>query len=262
MFPHNLHFFESVTSTQTVAKELLLAGKIANGDVIIAKEQTAGKGRGTHSWHSPAGSLSLTIAFHQNPLDTGGTKEGFASHLPFLTGLAVIETLAHAYPSLKKNLHLRWPNDVLIAGKKVAGVLIEQGVGPEPFILIGIGCNIQSDPLPVDLQTIATTLPHEVPIISTAIDLVPLLVNQFDSAAKCYIERGFQDTMNNWILWWKDANCQVVLNSLFSREKKAGTVTSIDKDGLLVVQTDQHTVEHCDAGAYHVSYYNTYATNH
>jgi BirA family biotin operon repressor/biotin-[acetyl-CoA-carboxylase] ligase len=125
-------YYPVLTSTMDAARQLALQG-VEAGTVVIAGEQTAGKGRLKRGWISPAGNIALSIIL--NP-DIPGLP-----YLIMIASLAVvhsIETVTHLKPQIK------WPNDILIDGKKVAGILIENEVKGNRAIcsIVGIGINI------------------------------------------------------------------------------------------------------------------------
>jgi len=125
-------YYPSLTSTMEVAKQEAEKGA-AEGTVIIADEQTAGKGRLKRVWLSPKGSIALSIILRPSVV-----------YLPFLimvSSLAVAHSI-EAVTGLKSQL--KWPNDVLVNGKKVAGILIENNVQGDivNYAVIGIGVNV------------------------------------------------------------------------------------------------------------------------
>ena len=124
-----IHRYPTVDSTQRIAAELPI------GDVVVADEQTAGQGRHGHSWYSAPGlGLYCSIVLEPAPL------------LTLALGLATAEAIAIP-------CDLRWPNDVLIGGKKVAGILVQLVEGKA---IAGIGINLNHTEFPPDLE--ATSL--------------------------------------------------------------------------------------------------------
>ncbi len=123
-----IHRIECTTSTQQEARRLIAEGKAECGDIVVADEQTAGRGRFGRSWISPRGGLYATVILSQGPL------------LSLKAGLAVVRALR----SRGINAGLKWPNDVLVEGRKIAGVLIETA---GELALVGIGLNLTSTPL-------------------------------------------------------------------------------------------------------------------
>ncbi len=163
--------FDELDSTNNRAREL---ARTHPGEplVVTAGRQTAGRGRTGRAWASPRGGAWFTLVW---PLMLAKfeTRDSPApdpyAAAPLVAGLAVAETLAElAGPSAAAFVKLKWPNDVLIAGRKVAGILCERteiGVmGPEPSargpLLVGVGINadLALAELPADLRASATTL--------------------------------------------------------------------------------------------------------
>jgi BirA family biotin operon repressor/biotin-[acetyl-CoA-carboxylase] ligase len=151
-----LHLHPLVASTNTTALALA-ASDAPHGTVVVAEEQTAGRGRLGRVWHSPAGE-NLYCSVLLREVRTGP----WLSWLPLVTGLAILKT-AHAVANVQPSL--KWPNDVFIGSRKVAGVLCESaGLGtPAPVVVVGIGLNVNMgrESLPTELRAIATSLAAE-----------------------------------------------------------------------------------------------------
>ena len=141
-----LHWLAVTDSTMNEAAKWSAAGA-ASGTVVVAEEQTAGKGRAGHGWHSePAIGLYLTLILR--PAVRGDS-------LPLLTlatGLAVKEAIESI---VGVQADLRWPNDLLINGKKVAGILLTYDSGA---VLAGIGINVNHTRFPEEIASRATSL--------------------------------------------------------------------------------------------------------
>ncbi len=128
---------------------------VRNGRIILARTLTGSKGRFTRSWHAPPGGVWGCLV-HANTLTPKSTLL-----LSLAVGIAACEALGMA-GSLEK--HIRWVNDVLIAGAKVAGFLIEGHRGPrwgEQFHLVGFGINVNNQTFPEELRDIATSVRNE-----------------------------------------------------------------------------------------------------
>jgi BirA family biotin operon repressor/biotin-[acetyl-CoA-carboxylase] ligase len=150
-FARRLQHFASVDSTST---QLLAAAAegAPEGTVYVADEQTAGRGRGGHNWHSAPGDGLYVSVLIRPPLPI---RE--ALWISLATGLAAQQAISEA-AGLK--VDIRWPNDILLNEKKCGGILVETSVdGPTlRFAVIGIGININHAELPPDLATLATSL--------------------------------------------------------------------------------------------------------
>jgi BirA family biotin operon repressor/biotin-[acetyl-CoA-carboxylase] ligase len=125
----------------TNAEALALARGGQRGPVwITAKMQTQGKGRSGRNWISPPGNLYATL------LLSDPCAPAVAPQLAFVAGLAAHDAVFECAPQLASKLALKWPNDLLVDGKKVAGILIESETSPVLEIAIGIGVNCSSHP--------------------------------------------------------------------------------------------------------------------
>jgi len=141
--------FETLGSTNAEALRLARLGE--PGPLwITAREQSAGRGRHGRRWISPPGNLHATL------LLTDPSPPAIAPQLAFVAGLAVHDALVDCAAALKPALALKWPNDVLLGGRKLAGILIESETTPLVAAAIGIGVNCATHPL--DLPRPATDL--------------------------------------------------------------------------------------------------------
>lgn len=133
--PWSVRRYGSVTSTMDVAAELIATGQVAGPTVVVADDQTAGRGRADRTWRSePGGSLQMT-AILSIPAPAASLRP-----LPLLIGVAVAESLEALDSGLA--LTLKWPNDVLLDGRKVAGILVvSRSDGQTTQLQIGIGVN-------------------------------------------------------------------------------------------------------------------------
>ncbi|MFC1990682.1 biotin--[acetyl-CoA-carboxylase] ligase [Chloroflexota bacterium] len=164
-------YYPRLSSTMDVAKRAAQQGA-TEGTVVIADEQTAGKGRIKRVWFSPRGSISLSVVLKPS-----------VSYLPYLTMLASlavvhsIETVAGLKPQIK------WPNDVLIDGKKVCGILAESEMRENAvaYAIIGIGINVNLgiSGFP-EIPSTATSLADELGNNVSRLDLIRCLLGEID----------------------------------------------------------------------------------
>ncbi len=145
--PHR--HYRLTDSTNTRARELAEAGA-PHGTVVTAAEQTEGHGRQGRSWAAPAGKALLYSAILR-PLDRGHLL------LPLAVPLAVCETVEELEPGIE--CRIKWPNDILLDGRKLAGILIEARPQDE-WAVIGVGINLTIAPeeLPPDLRDTAVSI--------------------------------------------------------------------------------------------------------
>jgi len=171
----------------------------SEGTVVIAGTQTAGRGRIGRTWLSPKGSLAMSIMLKPT-LD----------NLPQLIMIASLAVVRAIKQIADLETQIKWPNDVLIKGKKVCGILIENEVKGDKinFAIIGIGINVNFDPLAFpEIEEIATSLSYElgaeiskVELISTLLFELEQLYLEAQAGAPVYREwQENMDTLGRWI---------------------------------------------------------------
>ena len=153
-FPARLHHFPTADSTNTLLLEAAANGA-PEGTLYLADEQTVGRGRGGHAWHSEPGSgLYLSV------LAKPSLQLREALWISLATGLAA-QSAIQSTTGLR--IDLRWPNDLLFGQKKLGGILVEAAVEPDAnatlrYAVIGIGININHEAFPPELSSLATSL--------------------------------------------------------------------------------------------------------
>lgn len=179
-----ISFFETITSTMHEAAALAEAG-CPSGTAVVAEEQTAGQGRHGHSWHSEPGAGLYVSVVLRLPLPP--------ESLPVLTlalGLAVAETITRA-----TDLHpdLRWPNDVMLGGKKTAGILVQL---TDSVAIAGIGVNVNHPAFPPEIAAEATSLRLATGHPHSREDLLIGLLPAIDSFGRMLVEGGRQPILD------------------------------------------------------------------
>jgi BirA family biotin operon repressor/biotin-[acetyl-CoA-carboxylase] ligase len=144
------HYCEETASTNSAASELARDGA-AEGTVVVAEAQTRGRGRLGRAWVSPAyQNLYLSVILRPH------IPSGLISQVSLMAGVAACEAMREWCPAT-----IKWPNDILVAGRKLAGILAElEGEGPARFVVLGIGVNLNSGAgdLPPELRDKATSI--------------------------------------------------------------------------------------------------------
>ncbi|MEH7523703.1 biotin--[acetyl-CoA-carboxylase] ligase, partial [Bacillus sp. JJ1503] len=189
----NIHYEESVDSTQKIAHRLANEDT-PEGTVIIAEEQLLGRGRMDRRWHSPKYTgIWMSVILRPN------LPPPKAPQLTLITAVAVvqaIEELTDLSPQIK------WPNDILINGKKVTGILTELQADADRItsIIIGIGINVnqQKEDYPEELHTIATSLSIESGKKLQRAELVKILLSKLENLYTLYLEKGFYPIKLLW----------------------------------------------------------------
>jgi len=239
--PFDVRWLPSTTSTMDVASRLAHDGA-PHGVVVVAEEQTAGRGRRGTTWASPPGA-GLYLSFLARP---GKPKEGVASTLsliPLAAGVAVREGIAAA-TGLAADL--KWPNDVIIGQRKLAGILAEGiAIGSRnQAVIIGAGVNVQPAAYPPEVAARATSLEGE---LGRAVDrgllLSQILIALSDRLAMLDQRPG--DILQAW-----RAASPNAIGTRVEWEDKHGTTAGIDDRGALLVRTDAG-VERIIAGELH-----------
>jgi BirA family biotin operon repressor/biotin-[acetyl-CoA-carboxylase] ligase len=211
-------------STNERAKELADAGAL-HGTLVTADEQSAGRGRQGRAWTAPPGSAVL-MSLILRDLDERHAL------LPLAAAVAVCE-------ALPVDAAIKWPNDVWIDRRKVAGILIE-GRPQEGWAVLGIGINVTTDSFPAELAEIATSLQlagHATTAAAVLTDLLAALDRWICAPPGPVLEAWrSQDALKGERVRWSDGE---------------GIAGGIDDSGALVVETDHGPVT-LDAGEVHL----------
>lgn len=162
---HPAHVFAQIGSTNDEAKRLAAEGA-PEGTLVLADTQTAGRGRAGRTWHTPPGA-ALALSLVLRP----ALPAQHAARLTMLAGVAVcaaLEIVADLRPALK------WPNDILLGGRKAGGILVESGLAGDrlDYAVVGLGLNVSAAPPPAQVELPATALEAEA---GRALDRLTLL---------------------------------------------------------------------------------------
>lgn len=224
-----IFYFPSLSTTMEVAKEYVRKG-YPEGTVIIAGEQTAGRGRKGRTWLSPKGGLYLSLILYPS-ID-------LLPHLMMFSSLAVVKAIEDVC-GLKPQI--KWPNDILIKGKKVGGILIESAIQGErvDYAIIGIGLNINLDPsfFP-QISPFATSLSKE---LGQEISYLSVVKSLLEELERLYLrlKRG-EDIYAEWRgrLEILGKRVKVIGEGL----EEEGVVEEIEKDGTLLLRRDDGSI--------------------
>lgn len=183
---YRVYYVEKCSSTQDLARELAEGGA-AEGTVVVAEEQERGRGRLGRSWFSGKGGLWFTVILRPG------------QRLVNLLSLAVGVSVARALRSIGLPARLKWPNDVVIEGKKVGGILVEafSGSGEEITALVGIGLNVNND-LPEELAETSASLKG---ILGRKLPRLPLLMHLLEEVDGVYtllVEGRGKQVIDEW----------------------------------------------------------------
>jgi BirA family biotin operon repressor/biotin-[acetyl-CoA-carboxylase] ligase len=230
LFGKRIHHFFKTDSTNRVALQLGHAGE-PEGAVVIAEEQTAGRGRAGRSWHSErATGIYVTLLLRprlapvQAPLLT--MMAGLSAHsaVQAVTGLA---------------MDLKWPNDLLIRGKKAGGILTEMHAEPGQirFVIVGIGLNVNQENFSNELSSVATSLRIETGKPQSRMELLVRLLREFESDYNRLLHEGVAGVVERFGTISSYAKGKRVRVSN-GAESYTGTTAGLGPDGLLHVRRD------------------------
>jgi len=243
-FGSKLKHFATIDSTNIRAVEAANKG-VPDGTVYVADEQTAGRGRGGHSWHSAAGNGLYVSAIVRPEM---GLAE--ALWLSLTAGLAAQRAILET-----NGVHadIRWPNDLLIGSKKCGGILVETGTHPGTparlrYAVIGIGINVNHDAFPPELAPLATSLRIESGAVASREVLLANLLLALD-AEITLLEAELHDAPRGTPLLERFAAASSWVQGMRVRVDEDGGYTGetvgLDRKGFLLVQGDdgiRHTV--------------------
>lgn len=214
-------------STNAEAVRLAREGA-PDGTVVWAKRQSAGKGRRGRAWTSEEGNLYCSLLLRPN------VGAGVCMQLGFVTANVVADTVAAVLPR-HAYIHCKWPNDVLVEGRKVAGILLEAGPmadGVPEWLVIGVGINIKHHPAETEFP--ATDLDREGGG-DTVERLLVAFCRRFLSAMVTWRNIGFADARRAWLsrAW----NVGKPITARLDAETVDGVFFGLDEDGALLLDT-------------------------
>jgi BirA family biotin operon repressor/biotin-[acetyl-CoA-carboxylase] ligase len=224
---YEIHRFATIDSTNTWVMEQARIGA-PEGLVAVAQEQTAGRGRLGRTWVSPPGG-SLLMSLLLRPVDLPVDRLHLATAAVAMAGADAVALIADVRPSLK------WPNDLLIGERKLAGVLTEvEGLGDEaPAVVIGIGINCNWPPeLPAEIADVAIAANHAAGRPVHTEDVLDALLENL--AAR--LDEGWDAVAREY-----RARCDTVGREVrveLADGDFAGMAAEVQDDGALVVITD------------------------
>ena len=232
LFANNLHHYFRIGSTNVAAMQAGAAGA-PEGTVFLAEEQTAGKGRGGHSWHSVESAgiyCSVLLRPRVAPAD--------ALILALAAGVATADALT-TVTGLSPDL--RWPNDLLFGTKKFCGILTELNAEATRvhYVVIGIGINVNHDEFPDDIRAVATSLRLQSGRTWSRVEITAALLKSLD---RVYAEilRGGAEARRAMIARFQEMSSLAKDRRVFVEEEGgyAGTSAGLDERGFLQVTTN------------------------
>ena len=228
----NIVYFKETDSTNIRAKDLAAKGA-PEGTVVVAEKQTKGRGRRGRSWFSPSGDgiyASLILRPTMSPAET--------PRITLMTAVAMAEALL-SLTQLK--IRIKWPNDILVNGKKIAGILTEISTEMDgvDYIIVGLGLNVNTPPesFPEEVREIATSIFIETGSEFPRAPLIREYLRRYEKYYEMFKKRGFESIMQRWKELADIAGQQIMVDVL--GEKYIGEVLDVDNDGVLILRDNK-----------------------
>ncbi|KGR74161.1 biotin--[acetyl-CoA-carboxylase] ligase [Ureibacillus sinduriensis] len=231
-FGQTIHYMEECATTQTISHELARNGAL-DGTVVIAETQTAGKGRMSRPWESTKGKgIWMTVIIKPDVLPHQ------APQFTLVAAVAIVNAMKSLYSSFTPVI--KWPNDILINGRKCTGILTEMIAEMDRVqaLLIGIGINVnqQQEDFPESLHSIATSLSIEEGSLLNRAQLVGTILNYLEKYSDLYIAEGFSPIK----ILWEEASGTIgkQIKATTLTEVIQGKAIGITESGVLEIQLE------------------------
>ena len=223
---YGLKEFATIDSTNEEARRLAAKGE-AGPIWIRADRQTAGRGRRGRAWDSPNGNLAATLFLRPSK------SAAESAQLSFVAALAASDAIASFAP--RNDIKLKWPNDVLADGKKIAGILLESastGDAPPTWLAIGIGINLAQFPTETEFPaTSLSALGATVPAPATGL---AALAAAFAKWYEVWNGHGFPRVRDAWLS--RAAGLGTRIRARLQNEETSGVFEGIDSSGALMLR--------------------------
>lgn len=235
----SIRHYDSLDSTNEEARRLAQAGE--RGPLwIVAREQTAGRGRYGRQWASPAGNLFSTVLLRPaRPADV-------CAQLSFAAALAAADAVASFAP--QSSVTLKWPNDVLLQGRKVAGILLESSGGAHgralDWLAVGTGINLMSYPREVEFPAVslAEVLGHA----PEPEDALQRLATCWSAWYETWMSKGFAPVREAWL--GRAIGLGERVSAQLAGRKLQGVFEGLAEDGTLILREAKGEVTRIAAG--------------
>lgn len=237
----NLFYRQSLVSTNDVAKDLVRRGQ-PEGTLVLTEEQTGGKGRLGRKWLSPpSGGLYFSLILYPQASPAEGPQLGLAAAVATATAIKRCTGL---------ETRVKWPNDILINGQKVCGILAEMGAEAEriKYLVIGIGVNVNILWAQVSGEFTygVTSLQEQLGQKVSRIVLLKDILAEMERVYRLWQTAGFAPVREIWrqLALWIDGPVRVVND----QGQWTGVLRDIDEQGALLVETEDKKIRHFYAG--------------
>jgi len=228
-----IHSFNTVKSTNDIAHQLAEKGA-PEGTIITAEKQTLGKGRLGRSWHSPE-KMGIYVSIILRPKFSPDKAPG----LSIMSALSVAETLIS---NNIKNVQIKWPNDILINGRKVSGVLTELAAEKNKinYVVVGIGINVMQseNDFPPNIRATATSVKRESGQEISRVELIKRLLMNFEKEYALYKKNQLTKSLKRIRKLSSLLNLEVALK--WNGATVTGKAVEIDQSGSLLIESGEN----------------------
>ena len=235
----NLVLLKSVESTNDEARRRAEDGA-PEGTLIQARTQTGGRGRRGRSWESPVGNLYMSLILRPDCPAAAGLG------LSFVSAIAMCDTIGSVMPPMV-TVTAKWPNDILINGRKVAGILLESASGTAGklrWLVVGVGVNIEQ--FPTNTQYPATSLYFEGATNIEPAEVLGGFTRYFKRWFDIWKDEGFSPIRNAWLQ--RAAGLGEMLEIRLPDEMFVGRFLDIDESGSLLVELENGDIRSVTTG--------------
>ena len=183
--------FETTVSTNDMAKTLGAQGA-PEGTLVVAETQSAGRGRLGRSWHSPPGAGIYASLLLRPPLPP--------AELPQITLSAAVSVVRALTRSVGVTPGIKWPNDLILRGKKLGGILTEMETESDQirYLVVGLGLNINNPDFPKELSSTATSLFREEGRSFPRVPILKTWLEEMEAIYLRFLARSFQEILEEW----------------------------------------------------------------
>jgi BirA family biotin operon repressor/biotin-[acetyl-CoA-carboxylase] ligase len=232
----HIHFEQIVSSTQKIAQSLANDG-CPEGMIVVADEQTDGRGRMARAWYSPSGTgIWMSMIIRPN-IPVNQTPQ-----LTLLTAVAIVQAIEELTP-LRPTI--KWPNDIMLNGKKIVGILTELQAEADKVhsVIIGTGINVNQtiEHFPEELRNIATSIKIETGTNLERAQLIQMILLKFEGLYSLYLTKGFKAIKLLWEGYAISLNKMIVARTLHGSIE--GKAIGINDDGVLLIETADRSIE-------------------
>jgi BirA family biotin operon repressor/biotin-[acetyl-CoA-carboxylase] ligase len=225
---YRVHYFDEVNSTMDIARELARKD-CPHFTVVVAGRQKQGRGRLKRTWLSSQGGLYFTIVVRPQ------IPPVLSSRVNFAASMILAQTLRNMF---NINAMVKWPNDVLVDGRKISGILseMEAEIDRVSFISIGIGINVNNDPTPH--EPMATSLKKILGKKVPRIEVLKVFLDRFEDALN---DADFDNVVSEWKRYTQTLNRHVRI--VTAHDVSEGLAVDVDDNGALMLKLADGSVK-------------------